>query len=178
VFTEFAAAAAGFDAHHFTPASRRNGREANGIRTRRRPQANRCVEDVFRRPEFARGLRADGPLENRGPCCDRDALEDRARRQWVVRTLVTQSRMASLMASFSVRLPEIDATTCVPSRRIRATLSACAPCLPYPCRQTHLRARVRWHGGASDSVPTCAVSAMHAAACPFHGVQALARWRC
>ena len=40
-------------------------------------------------------------------------------------TLVTQSRIASLIASFSVRLPMVTGTTSAPSSRIRATLSAC-----------------------------------------------------
>ena len=42
-------------------------------------------------------------------------------------TLVTQSRMASLMASFSVRLPVLTVTTFAPSRRMRKTLSALPP---------------------------------------------------
>ncbi len=39
-------------------------------------------------------------------------------------TLATQSRMASLMASLSVALPESTGTTLAPSRCMRATLSA------------------------------------------------------
>ncbi|SKZ25124.1 Uncharacterised protein [Mycobacteroides abscessus subsp. abscessus] len=39
--------------------------------------------------------------------------------------LVTQSRSASLIASFSVAEPLSTATTSAPSSRIRATLSAC-----------------------------------------------------
>jgi len=38
--------------------------------------------------------------------------------------LVTQSRMASLMASFSVRLPALTRVTVAPSSRIRTTFSA------------------------------------------------------
>ena len=41
-----------------------------------------------------------------------------------VATLVTQSRMASLIASFRVREPAVTATTSAPSSRMRATLSA------------------------------------------------------
>lgn len=39
-------------------------------------------------------------------------------------TLATQSRNASLMASFSVREPDFTATTSAPSIRIRATFNA------------------------------------------------------
>ena len=40
-------------------------------------------------------------------------------------TLATQSRIASLMASLSVRDPEVTGITSAPSSCIRATLSAC-----------------------------------------------------
>jgi hypothetical protein len=42
----------------------------------------------------------------------------------VVSTFVTQSRMASLMASLSVREPERTGMTSAPSSRMRATFSA------------------------------------------------------
>ena len=43
----------------------------------------------------------------------------------MVRTLVTQSRMASLMASFRVQEPELTPRTSAPSRRMRKTFSSC-----------------------------------------------------
>ena len=43
----------------------------------------------------------------------------------MVRTLVTQSRIASLMASFNVREPEATPRTSAPSRRMRKTFSSC-----------------------------------------------------
>ena len=42
-----------------------------------------------------------------------------------VSTLATQSRIASFIASLSVREPVVTGTTVAPSIRIRATLSAC-----------------------------------------------------
>src|SRR5258707_7639283 len=44
--------------------------------------------------------------------------------------------MASLMASLSVRLPESTATTCAPSRRMRATLSAWRAMSSVPDRKS------------------------------------------
>ncbi len=38
---------------------------------------------------------------------------------------MTQSRIASVIASLSVRVPVVTGTTVAPSIRIRATLSAC-----------------------------------------------------
>jgi len=40
-------------------------------------------------------------------------------------TFVTQSRMASLMASFRVCWPVVTGTTSAPRRRMRYTFSAC-----------------------------------------------------
>ena len=42
----------------------------------------------------------------------------------MVSTVATQSRMASLMASFSVRLPDAAGRTSAPSSRMRKTLSS------------------------------------------------------
>ena len=42
----------------------------------------------------------------------------------MVRTFVTQSRMASLIASFSVREPASTGRTSAPSSRMRRTLGA------------------------------------------------------
>ena len=39
-------------------------------------------------------------------------------------TVATQSRMASLTASFSVRLPDVAGRTSAPSRRMRKTFSS------------------------------------------------------
>ena len=50
----------------------------------------------------------------------------------MVSTVATQSRMASLTASFSVRLPDSAGTTSAPSRRMRKTLSAWRPMSTSP----------------------------------------------
>ncbi len=58
-----------------------------------------------------------------------------------MRTFVTQSRSASLIASLSVRLPDSTGTTRAPSRRIRKTLSACRSISSAPMYTSHARPR-------------------------------------
>ncbi len=55
----------------------------------------------------------------------------------MVRTLVTQSRSASLIASFKVRLPDSTEITRAPSRRMRNTLSAWRSTSSAPMYTSH-----------------------------------------
>jgi hypothetical protein len=55
----------------------------------------------------------------------------------VLRTLVTQSRIASLIASFSVREPEATGRTSAPSSRMRRTLGAWRAMSSVPMYTTH-----------------------------------------
>jgi len=57
----------------------------------------------------------------------------------VFSTLVTQSRIASLMASWRVRLPVATGITSAPSIRMRATFSACRRVSSSPMYTTHSR---------------------------------------
>jgi len=51
--------------------------------------------------------------------------------------VVTQSRIASLVASFSVRVPEVTGTTVAPINRIRNTFSAWRRMSSSPMYTTH-----------------------------------------
>ncbi len=69
---------------------------------------------------------------------------------------MTQSRMASLIASLSVRLPAVTGTTCAPSNCIRATFSACRCVSSSPMYTTHSRSEQCGRGGGGDTVLTSA----------------------
>ena len=57
----------------------------------------------------------------------------------MVATLATQSRIASLIASFSVREPLVTGTTSAPSSRIRATFNAWRSVSTSPMYTVHSR---------------------------------------
>ncbi len=71
-----------------------------------------------------------------------------------MRTFVTQSRMASLMASLSVRVPEVTVSTVAPSNCIRNTFE----CLTADILLAHiddaLEAKHGAYGGAGYTVLT------------------------
>ena len=92
----------------------------------------------------------------------------------MVRTLVTQSRMASLMASLSVRLPESTPTTSAPSMRMRETLSALALHVFGAHVNDAFEAEARRHGGGGDAVLARAGFRDDARLAHAHGEQALA----
>ena len=54
-----------------------------------------------------------------------------------MRTFVTQSRIASLMASFSVQEPELTGRTSAPSKRMRRTFGAWRAMSSVPMYTTH-----------------------------------------
>ncbi len=79
----------------------------------------------LRRASGARASLPDHRSGTRAPSADRDAGRAPSRAGSRCRsTLATQSRIASLMASFSVRLPASTPRTVAPSSRMRKTLSA------------------------------------------------------
>ncbi len=92
----------------------------------------------------------------------------------MVRTLVTQSRMASLMASFSVRLPEFDAD------HFRAQQAHARNVEPLPLHvfRAHvndaLQAEARRHGGRGHAVLARAGLGDDAALAHAHREQRLA----
>ena len=67
-------------------------------------------------------------------------------------TFVIQSRIASLVASFSVRVPKSTARTSAPSRRIRSTFGACRRMSSAAHVDDALEAEARAHGRGGDAV--------------------------
>ena len=65
---------------------------------------------------------------------------------------MTQSRIASLMASFNVAAPAVTGTTVAPRKRIRATLSACRSMSTAPMYTTHSQPKRAADRGRGDAV--------------------------
>ena len=99
-----------------TPISRHAGRRGTRrrcrwrcCRRRRRRRATSGSAPVWLE-DLRRAPRGRSPTGTRAPSADTDAARAPSRAgSTCVRTLVTQSRIASLIASFSVRLPRVDA---------------------------------------------------------------------
>ena len=122
--------------------SRRRGTDGTG---RSRSSRRRCRPSPhpaggLRAPEFARALRGRSRFENRAPFPDRGADRRRCRCNRRCRaTLVTQSRSASFIASFSVAAPDVTGRTSAPSSFMRKTLGFCRSMSVAPMNTTHGR---------------------------------------